>query len=679
MRRMKYSILALSIAAFLVTPLLSSAQITQGDLQNMNGTTSLLRQIQKTSPDYQSALEDAMRQCGQLGNKIYSLTRGVESTMFSGTIFDCSPAAVRKLKPGQTPGDMLGKFLNRTYAVDATNSKLEAYLISVERGTVDSLTVEKYTEMGKQNAEAGSSEVNPLNQAINWVVEGFGNVIASVLAGLAIMSLKLLNLVLQTTTTMAAPQIVDRGWVIIRDFMNLFFIVALIAMALATILRYEAYNYKRLLFQLVLMAILINFSKAIAEVLINFSDTLVALFQPSAGSLAPAQAIWSSFVTHGDGLYGYFGQGNGVETGIGNVIIKIAGLTLLAVSLAAIALLMFVRLVGLWFLVMISPIAYALNILPATQPAAKKWWTTFIKYLTWGPVAMFFFRISFTLMQENGNNFIGDSVLNSLFISAFVWGGYKVAKESGMHGADFVMSGADKALNKAKNWGKAGARGIGNSVVRGQLPGVFAGAAGAVAGRLGVRNASFKNWYGGTRDKVAGTTAAVSGAMKAPGEAIARGNRARASKIDEASSSWQRRFSSLQNLDKDSIKIVSPESLFDMAKNGDKRVTEGLVEAVKEHGTKGQIDALYMAMNHGHVTDPDMVEAVKRAHYLKYGGKETDNPDKYRNSRITVDVHVSNSASELTGLSGAARATAKTDIINDLDRIKNKKIVVNYQ
>ena len=53
------------------------------------------------------------------------------------------------------------------------------------------------------------------------------------------------------------------GWTIVRDVCNMFFVVIMLVIAFATVLRIENYSYKKLLPKLVIMAILINFSKMI--------------------------------------------------------------------------------------------------------------------------------------------------------------------------------------------------------------------------------------------------------------------------------------------------------------------------------------------------------------------------------------------------------------------------------
>ncbi|MFA5771039.1 MAG: hypothetical protein WC894_06150, partial [Patescibacteria group bacterium] len=58
------------------------------------------------------------------------------------------------------------------------------------------------------------------------------------------------------------------GWEVIRNICNIFFIVALIVIALATLFRVESYKARPLLVQLILAALMINFSLVIAQAIL---------------------------------------------------------------------------------------------------------------------------------------------------------------------------------------------------------------------------------------------------------------------------------------------------------------------------------------------------------------------------------------------------------------------------
>ncbi len=59
---------------------------------------------------------------------------------------------------------------------------------------------------------------------------------------------------------------------------NIFFILALIIIAMATLFRIDSYKYRDLLVQLIIAALLINFSLVIAQAVLGLADTVQAQF-----------------------------------------------------------------------------------------------------------------------------------------------------------------------------------------------------------------------------------------------------------------------------------------------------------------------------------------------------------------------------------------------------------------
>lgn len=68
------------------------------------------------------------------------------------------------------------------------------------------------------------------------------------------------------------------GWRVTRDFSNMFFILFMIIIAFATILRIQQYGIKQLLPKIIIIALLINFSFIISAVIIDFSNITADFF-----------------------------------------------------------------------------------------------------------------------------------------------------------------------------------------------------------------------------------------------------------------------------------------------------------------------------------------------------------------------------------------------------------------
>ena len=82
---------------------------------------------------------------------------------------------------------------------------------------------------------------------------------------------------------------VQTGWVVTRDLTNLGFVLAIILIAFATILRVETYQMQKLLWKLIVAALLVNFSLVIAGVFLDFSGILTNFFIQRATNYNPSQ------------------------------------------------------------------------------------------------------------------------------------------------------------------------------------------------------------------------------------------------------------------------------------------------------------------------------------------------------------------------------------------------------
>src|SRR3989344_2751476 len=211
-----------------------------------------------------------------------------------------------------------------------------------------------------------------------------------------------------------------------------------------------------------MMALLINFSKVITETIIDISNVVTVTFAGDGSWLGSYHQNISSITdyysnqeeTWKDYLFEMGAMKQFALTSTGFILSVV-----MFASYMAVALLLLVRLVGLWALTMFSPIGYALAILPATKDYGKKWWNMFIQYLIWAPVSLFLLRAGAVILSEGSvrNRFTGqNSIFFFLLVMTFFWLAVTVAKKSGMAGADAVLKWADKA----KGWGLKGGMGL---------------------------------------------------------------------------------------------------------------------------------------------------------------------------------------------------------------------------
>jgi hypothetical protein len=191
------------------------------------------------------------------------------------------------------------------------------------------------------------------------------------------------------------------GWIIIRNISNIAFIVALLYMGLKILFQQEDASKSRgFIVTLILMALLVNFSLVIGQGIVAIADTFQAQFLPEDSKVI--ETLGHKLMV--DPILIFRGNG-GVATGgtftaeaAASDLPKAIVLLVLAIaaffSFVALIAFMFVRLVALWVLYMMSPLAYVGRILPETKKYASQWWQEFIKYAFSVPIMAFFLNIA---------------------------------------------------------------------------------------------------------------------------------------------------------------------------------------------------------------------------------------------------------------------------------------------
>ena len=193
-------------------------------------------------------------------------------------------------------------------------------------------------------------------------------------------------------------QAVIEGWAIVRDLSNMFFVVILLVIAFSTILHLENYSYKKWLPKLILMAVLINFSKTICGLLIDVAQivmlTFVNAFKDIAGGNIVDMLGIKDIVTMAKTT-----DGVGFWTIVGAYVLGLIYMIVALVVITTMMMMLVMRLVMIWIYVVLSPLAYLLAAFPGGAQYSSKWWKDFTQNLIVGPVLAFFIWLSFAALQ----------------------------------------------------------------------------------------------------------------------------------------------------------------------------------------------------------------------------------------------------------------------------------------
>ncbi len=290
--------------------------------------------------------------------------------------------------------------------------------------------------------------------------------------------------------------IVATGWKIIRDICNMFFILILLVISLATILRIQTYKAQSLLLPLLIAAFLINFSRPIVEVAIDASQLLMYQFVNMIGTVggntsdigglvAAKDAIIEQF--SGWDLFGEILGGDFMKDALNwviGIIFALVFLIALCFVYLAMALFMIIRLVALTILIILSPIGFFFNILPQTKSYASKYWSELSKYLIFGPIMAFFIylasflavnvsdlRTELQVVSATGTVGAFSGILQYIIVLVFLYASIWIARQMGIWGADKVegMTVGKLAAGGAFLGGAVGGY-MSRSLAKGKLP-----------------------------------------------------------------------------------------------------------------------------------------------------------------------------------------------------------------
>jgi hypothetical protein len=300
---------------------------------------------------------------------------------------------------------------------------------------------------------------------------------------------------------------VNVAWKVLRDLANVFFIFILIYIAIMTILGLAGGETRRMLTNVILVALFINFSLFFTKVIVDASNILTIQFYNSI-SRGPDDAK--------NGLSYVFMEGSRLKTLIStpqkpeSTIAKetpymflgfmslLFGI-ILGFAFLAIGILFVIRLVMIIFLMILSPIAFLGITVPKLNDVWNKWWGTLINQSLFAPTMMLMLWVIAAVINSPGyvaalqlNNqtvsFVqlvdgsaGGRGVSSLILVNFailivmLIGGVMIANSFGTWGSGAVTSTFDKWSRRAVGASTLGAVGFAGRNTIGRLGSKLAG------------------------------------------------------------------------------------------------------------------------------------------------------------------------------------------------------------
>ncbi len=318
--------------------------------------------------------------------------------------------------------------------------------------------------------------------------------------------LMLLNTVVSLLTNVMSYQNffsngVNAGWEITRNFSNLFFALILLVIAIATVLQIGAldnYTAKRMLPNFIFVALFINFSKAIVGLLIDISQIIMVSFYNSFGPNMANIIGNASRIAE-----------TGAETNTETMMLNIFTIVIIAILVFVLlwtALILAMRIVNLWFIIMLAPLAFMATLIPGLKSVSDDWKNKLQESLVTGPTLMFFLYLAFSLMSvgisantatTGGDNLINNgNLINYVLVIGLLFLANTTASKAGQAAPPILqkavgVAGTIATFGIGKYVG-AGGYGTGTMIKTGikgtdKIAGGVTNVAGAVGGVTGIK------------------------------------------------------------------------------------------------------------------------------------------------------------------------------------------------
>lgn len=209
-------------------------------------------------------------------------------------------------------------------------------------------------------------------------------------------------------TSLLTGTAVQQGWETVRDFVNLFFVIILLFIAICTILRVESYSAKSMLAGVLAAALLINFSKPITIVIIDVSQLAMTFFMDNI----KAGGSYSSQMSQALGMGSVMdviektpdtsGSMQTIAILIISLIFGIVFMLILAMMLLVVALGLVLRIVAFMVLIILSPAAFAGMPLKGTPLRAMydRWIDKMTNWAFFGPSMLFFAWLALIVAKQ---------------------------------------------------------------------------------------------------------------------------------------------------------------------------------------------------------------------------------------------------------------------------------------
>lgn len=199
--------------------------------------------------------------------------------------------------------------------------------------------------------------------------------------------------------------VVAQGWAVVRDLVNMFFVVILLLIAFQTIFGVGRADWKRQVPRLLIMAVVINFSRTIAGIMVDFGQVVMFTFVNAIADVAGGNFIQlfglnALFEYSKDAIARSTASGNGFEVFdfFGAAFLTMVLTFVILATMIILAGLLAFRIVIIWCLIIVAPLTFFLGgakgVIGGAEGYYADWWKRFTSAVSLGPILAFFVWLS---------------------------------------------------------------------------------------------------------------------------------------------------------------------------------------------------------------------------------------------------------------------------------------------
>ncbi len=291
-------------------------------------------------------------------------------------------------------------------------------------------------------------------------------IIASVLGQIVLLLLQVL-MSFAKYNDFGQALVVQQGWPIVRDLCNMFFIIILLVSAFSTIIDYGGgeLHYSKVLPKLLLISILINFSKTLILLLVDFSQVVMLTFVNAFASAAQGNFVNALGLTQVMNISSVGASGTNPSAIIMAYMLAIFMLGIMMSVVAVMTGFLIFRIVGLWIAIILSPLALFMTAVPGklskyVSGISSDYWSKLGGMLSGGPIMAFFLWLTLSVVQKANTTTSGgaNGMSKALkfetetgSVSSFITSiGNAEAIASFVVGITLLMMGLEKAVTMAQ-------------------------------------------------------------------------------------------------------------------------------------------------------------------------------------------------------------------------------------